>query len=71
METTMKQAEEERMRNVSNVRQLYDEYRPLKDHVDLLRSTVGLEPLPSVVGPEEANKLAPQYVYFSITRGIY
>ena len=59
MEATIKQAEEERLRNLSGVKQLYDEYKPLKHHVDLLRSTVGLEPLPNVVAPEEATKLLP------------
>ena len=60
METTIKQAEEERLRNLGSVKHLYDDYKPLKHHVDLLRSTIGLEPLPNVVAPEETNKLLPQ-----------
>ena len=60
MEATIKQAEEERIRKLSNIKQMYDGYKPMKHHVDMIRSTVGLDPLPSMMGPEEVTKCIPQ-----------
>jgi len=43
MESIIKQSEEDRCRSLENVKQLHDEYRPTKHHVDLLRQSIGLE----------------------------
>lgn len=59
METTIKQAEEERNRSLENAKHLYDDYKPLKDEVDNLRTRLGLEPLPGINDEEE--KISPQY----------
>ncbi len=45
METTIKQAEEDRAKSLEAARRLYDEYAPLKQHVDVLRASVGLDRL--------------------------
>jgi len=58
METTIKQAEEERSRSLDAAKQLYEDYRPLKDEVDGLRGRLGLEPLTDV--NEEEDKITPQ-----------
>ncbi|KAH3829589.1 hypothetical protein DPMN_102815 [Dreissena polymorpha] len=59
METTIKQAEEERNRSLENAKLLYDDYKPLKDEVDLMRRRIGLEPLLDVHDEEE--KISPEY----------
>ncbi|XP_064628749.1 zinc finger C4H2 domain-containing protein-like [Lineus longissimus] len=59
MESTIKQAEEERHRALESAKHLYEEYRPLKDHVDNLRTNIGLEKLPKL--EEEDDKLTPEY----------
>ncbi len=53
METTIKQSEEERNKALENAKQIYEDYRPLKDEVDMLRDSLGLERLPDVLGEEE------------------
>lgn len=58
METTIKQAEEERNRSLENAKHLYDDYKPLKDEVDGLRTRLGLEPLPGI--NDEEDKISPQ-----------
>ena len=45
METTIKQAEEDRNKSLETAKHLYEEYRPLKQHVDMLRASVGLDRL--------------------------
>ena len=45
METTIKQAEEDRNKSLDAAKRLYEEYQPLKQHVDLLRASVGLDRL--------------------------
>ena len=59
LESTIKQAEEERNRAAENTKKLYNEYIPVKQQVDHLRSTVGLDPLPSL---DEEEQFAPEYV---------
>ncbi|XP_045196678.1 zinc finger C4H2 domain-containing protein-like [Mercenaria mercenaria] len=59
METTIKQAEEERNRSLENAKHLYDDYKPLKEEVDSMRTRVGLEPLLGLNDEEE--KISPQY----------
>ena len=58
METTIKQAEEERNRCVESVKHLYEDYRPLKEEVDGLRAKNGLDTLPEL--QEEEDKLTPK-----------
>lgn len=66
MESTIKQAEEERNRALENAKQLYDDYRPLKEEVDVLRGRIGLDPLPDV--HDEDSKLTPQYVLRALSQ---
>ena len=42
---------------MENVKQLHDEYRPTKHHLDLLRQSIGLEPTPDL--HDEGIKLTP------------
>ena len=58
METTVKQAEEERNRTLENAKRLYEEYRPIKDQLDMMRASIGLESLPNM--KEDVSKLTPQ-----------
>ncbi len=58
METTIKQAEEDRNRALESAKHLYDEYRPIKQQVDMLRASVGLDRVPDVV--EEDPKLTTE-----------
>ena len=55
METTIKQAEEDRNRALESAKRLYEDYRPLKQDVDHLRSSCSLDRLPDVM--EEDPKL--------------
>lgn len=58
MESTIKQAEEERCRALEGAKRLYDEYKPVKHQVDVLRCGMGLEKLPGLQDEEE--KLTPE-----------
>lgn len=58
METTIKQAEEERNRSLESTKKLYEEFHPLKDEVDQMRGIMGLEKLPDL--QEEEEKLTPE-----------
>ena len=58
METTIKQAEEERSRSLESVKHLYEDYRPLKEEVDGLRAKIGLDNLPEL--QEDEDKLTPK-----------
>lgn len=44
METTIKQAEEERNKALDNARMLFEEQRLLKEQLELLKNSLGLEP---------------------------
>ncbi|XP_005090612.1 zinc finger C4H2 domain-containing protein [Aplysia californica] len=59
METTIKQAEEEKVKAYENAKRLYDECRPLKEEVDLLRMRAGLEVQHEM--PEETEKMRPEF----------
>ena len=58
MEATIKQAEEERARATESAKKLYEEYRPLKEEVDHMRTRLGLHPLTEL--QEEEEKLRPE-----------
>jgi len=58
MESIIKQSEEDRSRSIETVKQLHDEYRPSKHHLDLLRQSIGLEPMPEL--HDEGIKLTPE-----------
>ncbi|KAJ8314934.1 hypothetical protein KUTeg_007084 [Tegillarca granosa] len=58
MESTIKQAEEERNRSLDSAKRLYEEYKPLKDEVDKMRGTIGLDKLPEL--QEEEEKFTPE-----------
>lgn len=58
MEATIKQAEEEKARATESAKKLYEEYRPLKDDVDQMRTVMGLHPLTDL--QEEDEKLRPE-----------
>ncbi len=45
METTIKQAEEDRNKSMEAAKHVYEEMQPLKQHVDVLRSSMGLDAL--------------------------
>lgn len=59
METTIKQAEEDRNRCLENAKKMYEEFKPLKDDIDHMRSLMGMEKLPSLNEDEE--KLTPEF----------
>lgn len=65
METTIKQAEEERSRSLESVKHLYEDYRPLKEEMDGLRAKIGLDNLPEL--QEDEDKLTPKYFEHSKT----
>lgn len=46
METMIKQSEEERNKALESAKQLYNEQMMLKQTIDVLRSSIGLEPMP-------------------------
>lgn len=54
METTIKQAEEERNKSLESAKKLFEEYQPLKDHIDAIRTSVGLDQIPTA---EEESKI--------------
>ncbi|XP_037389377.1 zinc finger C4H2 domain-containing protein isoform X1 [Pygocentrus nattereri] len=53
MENTIKQSESDLNKLLETTRRLHDEYKPLKDHVDALRVTLGLQRLPELSQEEE------------------
>ena len=58
METTMKQAEEERNKALESARQLYTEFQPLRGQVDAIRGSLGLDCVPEL--SEEDNMLTAE-----------
>lgn len=58
METTIKQAEEERTKSYETAKRLYEECRPLKEEINVLRMRAGLDIQSDVV--EESEKLKPE-----------
>jgi len=58
METVIKQAEESKRNSMESARRLYDDYRPLKHDVDLMRTELlGLDKLPELPN-EDKEKMA-------------
>ena len=62
METTIKQAEEDRNRALEEAKHVYEEYRPMKEQVDSMRIMLGLSHSQDL-GVDES-KLTPEYVSF-------
>lgn len=60
MESTIKQSENDLNKLLETTRRLHDEYKPLKEHVDALRMTLGLHRLPNL--NEEEEKLSLESV---------
>ena len=58
METTIKQAEEDRNRALENARQLYNEYIPLKASLDEMRLSIGIEKTPDIA--QDNSKITPE-----------
>lgn len=46
METTIKQADEERNKTLEHAKQIYEEQVMVKDQVDRMRTNFGLDPIP-------------------------
>lgn len=46
MEATIKQAEDERNKMLEHAKQLYEEQVMVKEQVDMMRTSIGLEPIP-------------------------
>ncbi|KAL3882445.1 hypothetical protein ACJMK2_028784 [Sinanodonta woodiana] len=59
METTIKQAEEERNRSLESLKRLYEDFKPLKEEVDMMRSKLGLQALPDL--DKEDERLTEEY----------
>lgn len=59
METTIKQAEEDRNRALDNAKKMYEEFKPLKDDIDHMRNMMGMDKLPNL--NEEEEKLTPEF----------
>ena len=59
MEVVIKQSEEERNRHLEMAKHLHQEYQPLKEVIDKLRSDIGLHPLPEL--HEEDEKISPEF----------
>lgn len=58
IETTIKQAEEDRNRALESAKRLFDEYKPLKEQVNQLRNNIGLEKLED--NEDEDIKVTPE-----------
>jgi len=59
MENVVKQGEEDRNRHLENAKHLHQEFQPLKDLIDKLRSDIGLPRLPEL--HEECDKFKPEF----------
>lgn len=46
MEATIKQAEDERNKMLEHAKHLYEEQMMVKEQVDMMRTSIGLEPIP-------------------------
>lgn len=66
MESTIKQSENDLNKLLETTRRLHDEYKPLKEHVDALRMTLGLHRLPNLNEEEEKLSLESVYAYTNI-----
>lgn len=68
MESTIKQSENDLNKLLETTRRLHDEYKPLKEHVDALRMTLGLIRLPNL--NEEEERLLLELVIFFVNKKI-
>uniref|UniRef100_A0A670K015 Zinc finger C4H2-type containing n=1 Tax=Podarcis muralis TaxID=64176 RepID=A0A670K015_PODMU len=68
MENTIKQSENDLNKLLESTRRLHEEYKPLKEHVDALRMTLGLQRLPDLC--EEEEKLSLELACHAISRSI-
>ena len=63
MESTIKQSNEEKLRALESAKRLNSEYKPLKDHINHLRDSIGLDKTDDnddqVLIDTFINKLAP------------
>nr|KAF6493250.1 zinc finger C4H2-type containing [Molossus molossus] len=66
MENTIKQSENDLNKLLESTRRLHDEYKPLKEHVDALRMTLGLQRLPDLCEEEEKLSLEGTSFLFSM-----
>ncbi|XP_048839512.1 zinc finger C4H2 domain-containing protein isoform X2 [Brienomyrus brachyistius] len=66
MENTIKQSENDLNKLLESTRRLHEEYKPLKEHVDALRMTLGLQRLPDLC--EEEEKLSLERVCLAISK---
>uniref|UniRef100_A0A8C9NYW6 Zinc finger C4H2-type containing n=1 Tax=Spermophilus dauricus TaxID=99837 RepID=A0A8C9NYW6_SPEDA len=68
MENTIKQSENDLNKLLESTRRLHDEYKPLKEHVDALRMTLGLQRLPDLCEEEEKLSLEMIQPMFLISK---
>lgn len=54
MEATIKQAEDERNKMLEHAKQLYGEQVMVKEQVDMVRTSIGLEPIPDKMSEGDA-----------------
>jgi hypothetical protein len=58
METTIKHAEEERMKALENARHLFEEHQLLKEQINAMRGNIGLDQIPdSLCGGEASSNI--------------
>ncbi|XP_031653770.1 zinc finger C4H2 domain-containing protein isoform X3 [Oncorhynchus kisutch] len=67
MESTIKQSENDLNKLLETTRRLHDEYKPLKEHVDALRMTLGLHRLPNLNEEEEKLSLESVHILYTHT----
>lgn len=67
MESTIKQSENDLNKLLETTRRLHDEYKPLKEHVDALRMTLGLHRLPNLNEEEEKLSLESVHIIYTHT----
>ena len=56
METSMKQSQASRDRCLENVRRLHADYAPLKEEIDKMRDSLGLDKLPGIPDEDKLKK---------------
>ena len=56
MESTIKQSQSSRDRCLDNVRRLHADYTPLKEEIDKMRDSLGLDKLPGLPDEDKLKK---------------
>ncbi|XP_070994301.1 zinc finger C4H2 domain-containing protein-like isoform X1 [Oncorhynchus clarkii lewisi] len=69
MESTIKQSENDLNKLLETTRRLHDDYKPLKEHVDALRMTLGLHRLPNLNEEEDKLSLESVHILHTHTHG--